>query len=698
MPQLAPGDVFADHRIEGLAGRGGMGVVYRATQLGLERTVALKLITPALAEDADFRRRFVAESKAAAAIEHPNVVPIYHAGEHDGVLFIVMRYIDGPDLRALVRAEGRLDAKRAAHIVAQVGSALDAAHRHGLVHRDVKPANVLLAGDEQAYLTDFGLTKRVATSAQATVSRENVWVGTLGFVAPEQIRGERVDARTDVYALGCVLVYAVTGAAPFVRESDEATLWAHLNAPPPTEQLPWQFASVVARALSKDPGDRYPSAGDLGRAAQAAAGTGVAATPERAIARGPAAPPGEDETVAIRQDHATEGDETHSAPNVAGGAISSRGDDSAPAAAPERSRTRLARRRVTLAAACLLAATGLAALVAGARDVPTEGIRATTAPSRTAGPHQTIVDAPVHVASPLSLAVAAGRLWVGGRSPRLRIYDALSGKALSGGPYVGVGSHALAYGAKSIWDINTTTNRLVRISARNARRIANATVDLAVPGIAIVVATGARAVWVGVRNRSMITNRRNESVVRVDPSTYDRTPIIVPAGVQDIAVDQRSLWVTNRAASTVTQISTSTLKITNVIRVGRQPTGIAVGAGAVWVAARGDDALTRINPRTHQTRTIRLKAAPDRVAVGGGAVWVTSRAASLLLRIDPRSTKITERISTGYDPVAVDVAPARTIWLALVLENAIQRLRFRDPTPPNRKTTALAPPASFVDR
>jgi len=200
MPEFAPGDVFVGHRIEGLAGRGGMGVVYRARQLDLDRLVALKVIAPTLAEEPDFRARFVTESKAAAAIEHPNVLPVYSAGERDGVLYIVMRYVDGPDLRALVRATEGLGGERAAHIVAQVGAALDAAHAHGLVHRDVKPANVLIGADDHAYLTDFGLTKRVASTA--ALSRSEGWVGTLGYVAPEQIRGDRVDARTDVYALG----------------------------------------------------------------------------------------------------------------------------------------------------------------------------------------------------------------------------------------------------------------------------------------------------------------------------------------------------------------------------------------------------------------------------------------------------------------------------------------------------------------
>src|SRR3954463_10698338 len=192
MAALAPGDVFAGHRIEEIAGRGGMGVVYRATELGLDRTVALKLITPALAGDPDFRARFVRESRAAASIEHPNVIPIFSAGEEQDVLYISMRYVDGEDFRATLRREGALDPRRAARIVGQVAWALDAAHERGLVHRDVKPANILLTGEDHAYLTDFGLTKRVGEGV--TVSTPGGWVGTLGYVAPEQIRGERVDA------------------------------------------------------------------------------------------------------------------------------------------------------------------------------------------------------------------------------------------------------------------------------------------------------------------------------------------------------------------------------------------------------------------------------------------------------------------------------------------------------------------------
>src|SRR5829696_7898366 len=272
---LRPGDHFAGLRIEGVAGRGGMGVVYRAVQPSLDRVVALKTIAPALAADPTFSTRFVRESKAAAAVEHPNVLPIFSAGAEDDVLYIVMRYVDGPDLRSLIREHGPLAPDRAAGIVAQVAAALDAAHARGLVHRDVKPANVLLNRTDHAYLTDFGLTKRLASSTAASVAtRAGGWVGTLGYVAPEQIRDAGVDARTDVYALGCVLFHALTGSPPYDRGSDEATLWAHLNDAPPElpSNVPPALGDAVRRALAKDPADRFPTAGELGRAVLAAVG------------------------------------------------------------------------------------------------------------------------------------------------------------------------------------------------------------------------------------------------------------------------------------------------------------------------------------------------------------------------------------------------------------------------------------------
>src|SRR4051812_41632515 len=275
-----------------------MGVVYLAEQVRLRRYVALKLIVPELAEDEEFRRRFERESQMAASLDHPNVIPVYEAGEADGALFISMRYVEGYDLRAIIRSAGRLEPSRAARLVAQLGDALDAAHARGLVHRDVKPANVLVAGElggasEHAYLTDFGLTKHVSSSSGITHTGQ--WVGTLDYVAPEQISGGDLDARVDVYSLGCVLFETLTGRVPYPKESDVAKMYAHLNEPPArvSEHVPGAgraFDAVIERALAKAPEERYPSAGDLGRAAVAAAHGQLTTAPERSVAAGPAAP------------------------------------------------------------------------------------------------------------------------------------------------------------------------------------------------------------------------------------------------------------------------------------------------------------------------------------------------------------------------------------------------------------------------
>ncbi len=266
---LQAGTVFAGHRIDELIGRGGMGVVYRATQLALERTVALKLVAPELAVDEGFRERFKRESRLAASIDHPHVITIFEAGESDGQLYVTMRFVDGTDLDELLAREGALPPSRAAAIVAQVASALDAAHAHGLVHRDIKPANVLLAptgGGDHAFLTDFGLTKRVEGTERLTQTGQ--WIGTLDYASPEQIAGQGVDARTDVYALGCLLYHLLAGRPPFEKESQVAMIYAHLQEQPEPlssmrDGLPHALDAVVGRALAKRPEDRYDSATEL---------------------------------------------------------------------------------------------------------------------------------------------------------------------------------------------------------------------------------------------------------------------------------------------------------------------------------------------------------------------------------------------------------------------------------------------------
>ncbi len=345
MPDLRPGDLLGGCRIEAVIGRGGMGVVYRALQLDLGRPVALKVITADLAGDAAFRERFGREARMAAAIDHPNVVPVHATGEENGALFLVMRFVAGSDLHALIRRDGPLAPARAAAVVAQVASALDAAHAAGLVHRDVKPANVLLAGaDDHAYLSDFGLTRSIDPDHPITDSGQ--WIGTVDFASPEQLGGGRSDARSDVYSLGCVLHAALTGSPPYPRGTVPATLLAHLNDEPPRPSaagVPREFDRVVARALAKAPDDRYPSAGDLGRAVQAAARGDSVTETERTVAIGSAAP----------APPAARTSATAIVP--APGAARPRGREAATAVAPRRRR-----RRGTLAAAIGLPLAGVA--------------------------------------------------------------------------------------------------------------------------------------------------------------------------------------------------------------------------------------------------------------------------------------------------------------------------------------------------
>ncbi|MFE1579893.1 serine/threonine-protein kinase [Streptomyces fradiae] len=284
-PSGLVGRRVAHYRIDAEVGRGGMAVVYRATDLRLGRTVALKLLAPELARNDTFRKRFAHESRVAAAIDHPNIVPVFEAGETEGLLYIAMRFVPGQDLRALLDRAGPLPVATALRIAVQVASALDAAHAHELVHRDVKPGNVLVAEGtdsdrpEHVYLTDFGLTKKSLSLTGFTSVGQ--FVGTLDYVAPEQISGRPVDGRCDVYSLGCVVYETLAGSPPFRRDDDMALLWAHQYDPPPPLSdvrpgLPAGMDEVLARALAKAPEHRYDSCmafvTELRRAASSGAG------------------------------------------------------------------------------------------------------------------------------------------------------------------------------------------------------------------------------------------------------------------------------------------------------------------------------------------------------------------------------------------------------------------------------------------
>ena len=649
VPALHEGDEFAGHRILGIAGRGGMGVVYRALQLDLDRPVALKLIAPQLAEDPDFRERFVRESRAAASIDHPNVIPIYYTGESDdGALYIAMRYVEGSDLRTLVRAEQRLDPARAAYIVSQVARALDAAHARGIVHRDVKPANVLLGPNDHAYLTDFGLTKRVTSHTGST--RDGGWVGTLGYVAPEQIRGERLDARADVYALGCVLYHSLAGVPPYQRESDEATLWAHLNDDPPSlhdraPNVPASFDAVLSRAMAKDPDDRFPSAGDLGRATLAAAGQPVAPGPERVVAVGEAAPGDSQETV-VSPDQA---------PTVL-------------AASDSRTRRLLpwALAVVPIAGLALIAALTLGG---GGNDGGGGGATTakSTATSTTTQPQDVAIKTAVIGGRPNNIVLANDKAWVvRSGNPRLAVIDAKTVKREPYSPRVGNPSGEAA-GFGKLWVINQDAPSLVPIGLKSHRQEGKA-VPLPAQGRAVAGAAATNTMWVGVRGNPGL-------LLRIDPKNRAQPAktIELPDGLQNITVGGGAVWIIARRANTVTRLDIAS-GTQRPIFVGEKPFGIAYGRGAVWVTNNGDDTVTRIDSGSLNTLTIPVGRGPQGIAVGAGAVWVANSIASTVTRIDPQASKPDgDPIAVAHNPYGVDTLGS-AVWITSPSDGKVQRL------------------------
>ena len=645
---FGPGDVFAGHRIEAVAGRGGMGVVYRAIQVDLDRPVALKVIAPHLAQDEAFRKRFVAESRVAAAIDHPHVLPIYYAGESDGTLYIAMRFVEGSDLRHVIRAEGSIEPGRAARIVDQVGGALDAAHARGLIHRDIKPANVLLGAGDHAYLTDFGLTKRMGSTTG--LSRSGQWVGTLGYVAPEQIRGERIDARSDVYALGCVLFHALTGQAPYLRETEEATLWSHLHDPPPpasmlTPGVPEAFDDVIERALAKDPDDRFPSAGDLGRAALAAAGAPVVAEDERMVARGRAAPDDADET------------------RVSPARTRVRGDE-------DRSRLPLLGALAVIVIALIVGVVILSNDSGGAAQSP---VKTPTTPDRAGVPTTKTYPVP---GRPNAVAIGGGRAWVASfDSPRLRVFDVKTGKRLKPDVNVGVGTTSLATGFGSLWILNQVDGSLRRLSLGPGRGLSKPVdVTFGLPLHAMVVTTGEGGVWTSLRSIRPGVVDRIERVRPNDVPLHVVKTIQIPDGAQSVAVGFGAAWVVNTRTDTVTRIDLATAAQTTV-PVGRNPRAITVGGGWVWVANRGSSTVTAIRPSSLATKTIRVGQFPQGIDVAGGFVWVPGYGDNTLTRIDVRTRRVVGKpLTMPLNPKAV-AGSGNDVWVTSTSDNSVTHVR-----------------------
>jgi tRNA A-37 threonylcarbamoyl transferase component Bud32/streptogramin lyase len=612
------GTELGGYRIESRLGRGGMSVVYLAHHLGLKRRVALKILAPELAEDQRFRERFIRESEMAASLDHPNIVPIYEAGEAGGSLYIAMRFVDGTDLGALIRTEGPLDPVLAGRIVAQVADALDAAHARGLIHRDVKPANILLAaagpsGAEHAYLSDFGLTKR--TSSVSGLTKTGEFMGTVDYVAPEQIQGRAADGRTDQYSLGCVAYECLTGHPPFRGDNDVAVLWAHVHDPRPSVRavrpdLPTGVEGAVARAMAIDPDDRYPTcsafAGDL------AGGVGGEAPSRRRAGR----------------------------------------------------RARTSRSRMVAGAVAPVAVIGViltALALRGGGSTP-GATRSSPAPVVVLPRGVNRIDlatnravANVPVENPFQeIAVGGEFVWVIDTTGMAKVDPATNRQF---GHLDGRYSH-LAGESDGVWTFDIDAGNIVFVDSttNRAHRVRTLT-----RGVSDLVAADGFLWYTNARGAG--TLGEDVVVVRVNPTTGKSRvfhPKSVPGGcsfqgcnLNVLAVGGGAAWYINEDG-TLTRLDIATGQDQKI--AVPKVAGVALGEGSVWILLTNEPKVIQLDPnRMEPVKEIPVGQDSLSITVGAGSLWVVSRGEGSVWRIDPSSGK-TVRIGIGPGPgeVAVD--------------------------------------------
>ena len=599
------GTELLGYRLDDVLGRGGMGVVYRARDHRLKRDVALKLLAPEVAADARFRERFLSETERAASLEHPNVVPIHDAGGVDGQLYLVMRLADGGDLKRLLEAEGKLEPRSAVDICAQIADALDAAHVRGLVHRDVKPSNVLLDRRGHVYLADFGLSRRL--SEQAPGFDAGLSLGTPSYVAPEQIEGKEVDGRADQYSLACLLYECLTGRPPFARTSEAAVLFAHLEEPPPT--LP-RLEGVMRRALAKDPAARYATCAEFVDHARGALGIharsarrwplAVAAAILAAVAVGLLG-------YVLSRDSA-------SAPTTTGRLV--RIDPS----------TNDVAKTIPVGNAPNAVAVGPTGVwVANRADGTVWRIDPmTNAVSLKTSAH----------GEPTDLAVTDTRAFVvnGPQDANITVIDGATGREENViGPGGGFFQGSGAVGARedTVW-VGGADRRVSRLDVVTAKLEdplfmpppADEGSDAYFSGVA--VADG--DVWV-------VGDPLDHRLWRIDATTGKLAATVrLPFAPKDVAVGEDGVWVSSQLDDTVSRIDPETGSVTDTTPVGAGASGVAVGHGSVWVANSIDGTISRVDAHTVEvTDTIDVDGGAVDVAVGDDAVWVVadeSRAAT----------------------------------------------------------------------
>jgi DNA-binding beta-propeller fold protein YncE len=595
MPEL--GTQFAGYRIDDVVGRGGMGVVYRATELALDRPVALKLIAPELAGDASFRERFLRESRLAASIDHAGILPVYQAGEADGELYLANRFVDGTDLRALLE-QGSLRPERALGLVGQVADALDAAHARGLVHRDVKPGNVLVDAADHCYLADFGLTKQLG---DGDAGESGLLAGSLDYLAPEQIRRGEVTGRTDQYALGCVLYELLAGAPPFRRETEARTLWAHMQEEPtPLAGYP-ELEPVLVRVLAKEPGERYESCNAFVDDARAALGLGPS---PRAV---------------------------------------------------RRRRRRIGGRLLYLGAA-LLALAAVAVVLALTRGSSETAV----APPNSLGVvdpvSQELVAAIPVGNTPTEVAASDDWVWVLNSNDGAGTISRIDPETQTRVSTFSVGGTVqnllAAFG--SLW-VGTAEGRVFRVEPSTDLVEDDWTLPNAGEESAFIrfdvgagwLTAGPDAVWAGsFRAISRIDSetlqiepRRSAAwgpmaygfgslwvlgpeLERLSPATMRRVATVdLPGGATDIATGLGAVWIADESEA-VLRVDPRVESITQTYDVGGSTLGVAVEADAVWAATEAAT-VARIDPRTDDVTAVPLGGVPRALDGGAGAVWTS---------------------------------------------------------------------------
>ena len=570
------GTQLAGYRIDGVLGRGGMGVVYRATELGLDRPVALKLIAPELAGDAVFRERFLRESRLAASIDHPGILPVYAAGEADGELYLATRFVEGRDLGALLEQEGPLAPERALELVGQAADALDAAHRRGLVHRDVKPGNILVDAVEHCYLCDFGLTKQAGADTRTATG----WLaGSLDYVAPEQIRRGDVTGRTDQYALACVLYESLSGAPPFRQYSEAQTLWAHMQEDPPPLAAQPELDPVFARALAKESEERYESCDSFLEDARAALGLGPS-------------------PVAVR-----------------------------------RRRRRIGGRFLYAGAAALTLA-----IVAAVLALTLGSGESLEAPPNSVGvvDQATLgLTAAIPVGNtPTEVAASDEWVWVlnsnDGAGTISRI-DAETRQRVSTFSVTGTPRNIVA-AFDSLW-VGTLEGSVFRVEP--STDVVESSWTLPNAGESTVFDFDQGAGWLAAGPDTIFAGS-SRAISRIDPSTSRLRPQESAVwGPMDYGFG--SLWVLGRELE---RLNATTMRRVSTVELASGYTDLATGFGSVWIADDEGRAVLRIDAVQEAiVRTYDLVGSALGVAVGADAVWASSEDGTVA-RIDPESDDV----------------------------------------------------------